>query len=207
MIKAEIMKGGRTYVLTFKDGTPEDMNKAWKHAYKVATGEEQHQAADGILDLGTRKEYDHIKVWHEAPVVEEPKLEEGRPAGMPSWDEIALKATYLGQELILSVQEHIDRDQVAYYVPMFLEGDPALDRLSSDKLLDVTKRALEGISVDHTSENVVILIPPAALPDWDEARDYIKDYVKETEKPYVAKDKNARAWIDWNEIEKKRGGD
>lgn len=107
-----------------------------------------------------------------------------------------LKGTFLGQEITIEAQVYINNDRY-YYVPMRVNDLPAYEVIDRHNLAEVMKQILK----ENGPKDFKVLIPPAIIPTWEEAVEYIKDYIKEEEKAELKQDKNAVAFWGWRELE------
>lgn len=107
-----------------------------------------------------------------------------------------LKDTFLGQEITIEAQAYANNDRY-YYVPMRVNDLPAYEVIDRHNLAEVMKQRLK----EDGPKDFKVLIPPAIIPTWEEAVEYIKDYIKEEEKAELKQDKNAVAFWGWRELE------
>lgn len=107
-----------------------------------------------------------------------------------------MKDTFLGQEITIEAQVYVNNDRY-YYVPMRVNDLPAYEVIDRHNLAEVMKQRLK----ENGPKDFKVLIPPAIIPTWEEAVEYIKDYIKEEEKAELKQDKNAVAFWGWRELE------
>lgn len=107
-----------------------------------------------------------------------------------------LKDTFLGQEITIEAQAYANNDRY-YYVPMRVNDLPAYEVIDRHNLAEVMKQRLK----ENGPKDFKVLMPPAIIPTWEEAVEYIKDYIKEEEKAELKQDKNAVAFWGWRELE------
>lgn len=160
---------------------------------------------DRLTAINCGPKYQHVKVWKEEWEEINKAWENvpvGRPPGMPAWDTITYETKYLGTDVHLVMQQYTDGKGRYYLLPMEVDGHAAQDALSKDGLEFVVKGFVsENLPMDAVVTNLYPHTP--IYPDWDEARAYITDYIKETTaQPGVMNSKNAKAWTGWNEGEK-----
>lgn len=207
MIVTEVRKNGQTYQIHNEEAT--DLEAAYKKALRVAVGEELYTTESEILDLGTSRGYDHIKVWVEGQNPVEAKIEAQESEPKPkraAFNEIKRSLDFLGQRIILEYQEYRDENGHLYFLPMFIDKEYALDKLDDWRLASlINTHATNDLQL--APADFTILIPPAALPDWDEAKAYISDYIKETVTREVATTKNAKAWGGYYLNDREEGGE
>lgn len=141
----------------------------------------------------------HIRVYQEdddvIPFMEDDAFEV-LPAAQESGAYVFNTANclYLGNSVKATLQV-LNTKYRAYFLPMEINGKPALDMLNPKKLEEfVTYWAhSEGLKEDRFT----VVVPQQQLPDYEEALDYLKDYVKETQEPVAVQDRNAKAWQGW----------
>lgn len=195
MIKVEIKKSGTLYTWEYEDFSGlDDLAKVYEEALLIATGKGNHETDTAILDLGYAEAYEHIRVWEEVPEVPyggPPAFKV--PDGMPRWDELNTVVTYLGRTCELDIQQFVDAKGRAYYLPVFLDEKPALDMANSSHLLRMLSDALTALGLINGDYKAII--PHASIPDWEEARAYIKDYIDATKPVTSATESHtATAW-------------
>lgn len=174
MIVAEIRKDNQEYRLEFLEFT---LDSAYVMARKIATGEENFVTGVGIMDLGTSKEYQHIKIYEEAdPVQVEPPLppkmlnEEGEDFVQPLYD----KVSFLGSTVeVRAVKGRADG--VEFILVHEVNGSPALLVLSKPNLDALAQHIgqVQGL----TYPTVVIQV--GDLSNDEEATEYLEDYIEE----------------------------
>lgn len=192
VIKAIIRKNGEEFHIDLGRDY-ETLEAAHLFLIEVAKGQDFIINGNEILDLGTSEEYEAIKVWYEELQQE---IEVAPPEPKREYFErgYIVMAEYLGQKLRIAGLEarYLDRE---YFLPMAINGKPAQEALGGDKL----KALLMAVLPAH----VAAVVPPAQLPDYEEAETYIKDLgdeqQQELERHQEVKNKNAKAWQGWNE--------
>lgn len=193
LIKAVIKKNGVEYSIPFGEQQIE-LPEAYENLLKMATGQDYLKTDHEIIDFGSGNEYDYIRVWYEhVPEVAAPQEEEAE-----EWDEDhRVTVHYLKQELkIRGVLGFLNN--TFYYLPMTINGSPALELLNRDRL--------QGLLCRHDvlkKTGAIIVVPPSQLPDTTEAKAYIEDLAeeqrKELEQHEEKQNKNAKAWQGWKE--------
>ena len=192
-----IKKNDQEYHIPF---TPEEtetssLEEAYYWAVEVATGQANVETDKEILDLGTNREYEHIRVWYEgedAPIVEPPKEPEA-PRDYFERGKVLI-SYFLGNKLCVSGLEarYLGR---MYFLPMAINDRPALEALDGNKL--------HALLITILPAYVAAIVPPAQLPDYDEAEEYIKDLGDERQKELwdtqEVKNKNAKAYFGFSE--------
>lgn len=187
MITAEIKKGGQTYLIDIPET---DLNKAYEHALAVATNHANYITEDQIIDLGTSKEYDHIRVFRETdlPAVEpagSPPVMEKEDNYIKSFED---KITYLGQTLSLKGVKAVE-DGVPFVLLYEINDQPAQVTVSGNGLQKLTQ--YQGEVLGYNSP--MPIVPPADLLSEEDALEYVEDYLKDLRKAteYQLEEKNA----------------
>lgn len=200
MIKGEIRTDTMTYDISLNGF--DDVEKAYDHIKATLEGDRTFRAEGGILEIGEAAQIKHIRVYvaqlYAGPIIEDPveidDVEEGNK-GLFEFD--AGRCTYLGHKLHLRGQAY-EKNGHTWYLPMEINGQPALDVLGRDKLEELTYYWICSQGLQQGSYTILLPIQP--LPDYEEARDYILDYVREEEadqEPTPTGKPNAKAWQGW----------
>lgn len=195
MIKAEIKVGDSTYVLEFPEG--KNLQDVHAYALSVATGHKVHNTGTEILDLN-KKDYDHIRVWQEAPQlphfpqVAPPKFKEPENPGL-----VKKGVEYLGQKLDLEVTTYADGDRV-YMLPYKINGNPATSMLGTAALAQLCSEFAKRQGYQPCE----VVLPHGNIYDDQEALAFVKDYAEETTEGRIQllqdSDKTARGF-NWPE--------
>jgi len=106
------------------------------------------------------------------------------------------KTTYLGHDIIIKFQGCVGQYKI-YYLPVFIETDRNKVEVRQDLALspDNLKSTLKDWATRNLKgETEEIVIPPGELGGWEEAKEYLKDYVETVEERIVPEEnKNAKA--------------
>ena len=196
MIKGEIKTDGMTYSIDLDNF--DDVNKAYDHIKQILEGDRVFKNDVAILEIGEAAQIKHIRVFKTAlyvPPVEDHQAEGPEdPKGFYEFD--GGSCTFLGHKLRLKGQAY-EKDGFTYFLPMEINDQPALNVLGRDKLEELTYYWASSQGYDPKTYS--ILMPAQQLPDYEEAVEYIRDYVAEVEEgqEYEPKAPNAKAWQGW----------
>lgn len=199
MIKAEIKKNDTLYVLDLTQLG--DINKAYAFALGVATNTENYNDGVQIVDLGTSKEYDHIRVYVEEQ--QGVQVAEPAPAATENLPEEYItsfkdRITYLGQDLQLKGIKAV-ADGVPFVLIYEINDQPAYEMATHNALCKITD--YQGQVLGYA--NPVAIVPPADLLTEEDALEYVEDYIKDIKKAAadLPGEKTATAFVNFNKDE------
>jgi len=203
MICIEIKKSGQVYQFDLEGQA--DLHEAHLFALDIATGNAEYVDPTQIIDLGTSKDYEHIRVWKtteaaQGPAVEPPQL----PAQKEDEDFIKSfedRITWLGQDLKLKGVKAM-LDGVPFILIYEINNEPAQVQVSKDNLEGLTD--YQGRVLGYTAP--IAIIPPGDLHSEEDALEYVEDYLNEIrkeaeEKQDEIKELTARAYVGFVEVE------
>jgi len=106
------------------------------------------------------------------------------------------KTSYLGHDIVIKFQGMAGQYKI-YYLPVFIETDRNKVEVRQDLALspDNLKTTLKEWAKRHLNgQTEEIVTPPGELGGWEEAKEYLKDYVETVEERMVPEEKkNAKA--------------
>jgi len=173
MIKAEILKDGRTYEISFPEA--ENLKQAFDIAIGVAKGREVFEG-DQLLDLGSSAEYQHIMVYfaEDPAVVSAPEPDSAAPEPddqsyiRPFYD----KVTFLGNTVeVRAVKAAVSG--VHFILVYDVNEMPALMSMSKTGLQNLAYH----IGQVQGANDPTVIIQAADLADEEEAISYVEDYL------------------------------
>jgi len=194
MIKAEIRTDAGNYIVNIEAKT---LREAWEIVDDTIKAGMPFEG-DEFLVIGPGASIKHIRIFEAYDDIPFMQPEEvGLPAP-PTGPYIFTtdRCEFLGHKIVIKGQA-IEKDGHTWYLPMEVNDEPALERLSAEKLEEFL--VYWNMSKGETYNSFTVVVPPAQLPDYEEALEYLKDYVEETTPAYEPIDKNAKAWQGWKE--------
>jgi hypothetical protein len=176
MICIEIKKAGQVYQLNLEGFT--DLQAAHYFAREVAVGKENFEDEQQLIDLGTSQEYDHIRVWKEAPKA--PEIEPPQPTAIKESNYIKAfrdRITWLGQDLKLKGVKAVE-EGVPLVLIYDINEEPAQTQINKENLYKLSD--YQGQVLGY--KDPLPIIPHADLHSEEEALEYVLDYIKEIRK-------------------------
>lgn len=203
MIKGEIRTDAATYDLDLNQF--DDVEAAYDYVKEILEGDRVFRSDSGILELGDAAQLKHIRVYRATPYV--PPFMQDQAEGpaddaivdpnKPRFYEVVLdRAKYLGNTINMKCQA-FTKNGHTWYLPMEINGQPAYDVLGAKNMEEFID--YWNMSKGTADDRYTVIVPPQQLPDYEEAREYIKDFIAEVEadQEYEPKAPNAKAWQGW----------
>lgn len=197
MIKAEIRTDAGDYKIPLPFATT--LKEGWKIVTEaIKAGEPFAYGGNELLVISPGAILKHIRVYKEDDDVV--RFIKNNTQKAKPWDTTGdyilttARCVYLGNSVIAKGQAFNIEERI-YFLPMEINGKPALDMLNPKKLEEFVHYWANSEGLDDSCFTVVV--PKQQLPDYEEALEYLKDYIKETSGPVTAKEKNATAWQGW----------
>ena len=206
MIKAEIKTDAMTYDININGY--DDVQAAYDYVVATLESTRVFKGDTTILQLGDAAFIKHIKVYKtDLPAVGHEvtdgvalakemltAIEDRNPMRKVTLN----KGQYLGNPISMKCQTYEAEGHV-YYLPMEINDLPAYEVLGESSQREYINTWASSMGFVVAAYTVVV--PPAQLPDYDEAIEYLRDYVRETqeakERPAVYG--NAKAWQEWHD--------
>lgn len=208
MIMAEIKKLGQVYQIGLPNFT--DLQAAYELALSIATNNDNYVDDHVVIDLGTSKEYEHIRIYRdkeEASVqVEPPGPVEALRKHIEDQKEKEYvkgfydKISYLGQTLEVKGVK-AQADGVGFVLLYEINQQPAHLTISGDGLKKLTYH--EGQVLGWKDPQAIVA--PGDLYSEEEAIEYVQDYVADLLKAAAelrdSKGKTAAAFVGFTKDE------
>lgn len=200
MIKADIHTdiGIFTVNASFLGAT--DLGAAHQEVQETLRNGGPFGTGNGIISIEPAAQIKAVRVYYDE-VVEEPGTAEEPPLADGIYP-FASNTLYLGQPTKFEGL-WVRHNSHNYYLPMTINENVALAVVGPTKLEEMlfNYATQQAEIIDETEGNFTVLIPPAPLANYEEAAEYIADYIKEkeAEKDYVPENKNAKAFTAWRD--------